>query len=434
MRSHLPKVLQRTMGRSLLGHVLEACRGLGPVTVIVGHQGAQVQAAFAEEPLTWVTQAEQKGTGHALQQLLPLWSDYLGKVLVLTGDAPLVTKGTLEQLIQSGSGLLTAQVENPTGYGRVFCEGGYVHAIVEEKDCTPAQRQHPIINGGIYCFSWPDLAPLLAKLTCNNKQGEYYLTEVFNYLSGVLALATEDPSEVLGVNDRLQLSQVGQILNQRILRHWLREGVSIVDLNNTTIEATVELSPDVLIEPGSHLKGHTFVATGATIGPGTLIENSRIGANSEILYSVVRDSQIGTRVMVGPYAHLRGNSMIGNDCRIGNFDELKNSQLESDTKCGHLSYLGDSTLGTGVNIGAGTITANFDGYRTHPTVIGDRVKTGANSVLVAPVTIGAGTNIAAGSTITEDVPPHSLAIARSRQVVKTNWKPRHLRPETENPE
>ncbi|WP_287127547.1 bifunctional UDP-N-acetylglucosamine diphosphorylase/glucosamine-1-phosphate N-acetyltransferase GlmU [Candidatus Cyanaurora vandensis] len=424
MRSALPKVLQRVMGRTLLGHVLNAVAGLGEVTVIVGHGAQTVQAAFQDQPLTWVHQLDQRGTGHALQQLLVPWRDYQGQVLVVNGDAPLLLPETLARLLAvSGPALLVAEVPEPTGYGRVFCEGTQVQAIVEEKEGTPTQRLHRLVNAGAYSFPWSDLVPRLEQLTCNNRQREYYLTDVFQGWAGVTAVLATDPQEVFGVNDRRQLSQVGQVLNRRVLDYWLDAGVQIVDPASTTIESTVQLAPDVTIEPGTHLKGATTIAQGARLGPGSLIEHSTVGVNSEVLYSVVRDTQLGTGVIVGPYAHLRGQTVIGDYCRIGNFVELKHTQMGNHTACAHLSYLGDSTVGNRVNIGAGTITANYDGRDKHQTTIADGVKTGSHTVLIAPVQVGENSTIAAGSTISEDVPPATLAIARARQVNKPGWKP-----------
>ncbi len=431
MRSPLAKVLHPVLGRTLFGHVLAACRGLGDVYGIIGHQAEQVKAAFTDEAITWIYQYQQKGTGHALQQLLEPLCDFKGRLLVINGDAPLITTVMLEKLVAADTTtLLTANLPDPKGYGRVFCENGYVQKIIEERDCTAEQRQHQLCNGGVYCFDWPIVAPLLAALDANNAQGEYYLTDVFKSLQGVQSVEVADWHEVLGVNDRLQLSQAGQVLNQRILDQWLYAGVTIVDPATTTIEATVALAAEVVIEPGSHLRGATRIAAGAVIGPGSLLVNSQIGARTEVLYSVVRDSQIGADVIVGPYAHIRAGSQIADQCRIGNFVEIKNTVMGEKTKCAHLSYLGDSTLGQGVNIGAGTITANYDGFQKNQTVLEDGVSTGANSVLFAPLTVGEDSVIAAGSVITEDVPPQSLAIARSRQQIKENWqpKPRPVKP------
>lgn len=423
MRSQLPKVMHTVMGRTLLGHVLKASAPLGPATVIVGHGAEAVIQAHADPQIQWVYQREQKGTGHALQQLLEPWQDYQGRVLVINGDAPLVTTQTLTTLAEVPLALVTATLQDPTGYGRVFCKGAIVQQIIEEKDCTPAQKLEQRINAGVYGFSWPELARALAQLTCNNAQGEYYLTEVFDHLKGVVAIAAQEPTEVLGVNDRLQLAQVGHVLRERITHYWLRAGVTIVDPVTTTIEDTVVLNPDVVIEPGSHLKGQTTIEAGAKIGPGSLIEHSHIGRNAEILYSVVRYATIGPETTVGPYAHLRQGAQTGAGCRVGNFVEIKNSHLGDQTNCAHLSYLGDSTLGRGVNIGCGTVTANYDGRDKHRTIIEDHAKTGSNSVLVAPITIGTGATVGAGSVITKDVPAGSLAVARARQLIKLNWKP-----------
>jgi bifunctional UDP-N-acetylglucosamine pyrophosphorylase/glucosamine-1-phosphate N-acetyltransferase len=319
--------------------------------------------------------------------------------------------------------ILSALLTNPQGYGRVFRDSNcVVQKIVEDKDCTPNQRENNRVNAGIYCFRWPDLANTLPHLQANNAQKEYYLTDAVTQVGKVMAVDVEDDQEILGINDRLQLANANDILQRRIKEKWLLAGVTLINPASITIDETVELQPDVIIEPQTHLRGKTIIQAGSRIGPGSLIENSELGENVTVQYSVVTDSIIQSQTRIGPYAHLRGHAEVGIGCRIGNFVELKNTQLGDRTNVAHLSYLGDTTTGTQVNVGAGTITANYDGVKKHRTIIGDRTKTGSNSVLVAPITVGNDVYIAAGSTVTENVPDDSLVIARSRQVVKPDWK------------
>ncbi|MEO0410087.1 MAG: bifunctional UDP-N-acetylglucosamine diphosphorylase/glucosamine-1-phosphate N-acetyltransferase GlmU, partial [Cyanobacteria bacterium P01_A01_bin.135] len=372
---------------------------------------------------------EQLGTGHAVQQVIPQLEGFQGDLLVLNGDVPLLRPETLQRLLETHqvqgneATILTAQLSNPKGYGRVFCDGqNVVTQIIEHRDCTKAQRQNPRINAGVYCFRWDALKAALPKLQTNNDQQEYYLTDVIAMMSPVMAVDVEDPGEILGINDRVQLATAYDILQTRIRERWMRGGVTLVDPNSITIDDTVDIEPDVVIEPQTHLRGSSVVKTGCHIGPGTLVENSTLGEGVTVLYSVIRDSAVSVHSRVGPYAHLRGNAQVGEGCRIGNFVELKQTTLGEKTNVAHLSYLGNATLGQQVNIGAGTITANYDGVNKHETTIGDRSKTGSNSVLVAPITLGADVTVAAGSTVTEDVPDDALVVARSRQTVKPGWR------------
>jgi bifunctional UDP-N-acetylglucosamine pyrophosphorylase/glucosamine-1-phosphate N-acetyltransferase len=435
MKSRLPKVLHELGGRSLLGHVLKCAATLQPerLLVIVGYGSDQVRAALAQQDLTFVEQTEQLGTGHAVQQIIPHLQDFEGDVLVLNGDVPLLRPQTLESLLKThqehgnAATILTAQMAEPKGYGRVFCEEGdratpLVTRIIEDRDCTPEQRQNRRINTGIYCFRWLDLARALPQLQTDNDQQEYYLTDVVKFMSPVMAVDVADEQEILGINDRLQLATAAEILQTRIKSGWMAAGVTLIDPQSITIDDTVQIEPDVIIEPQTHLRGQTVIATGSRIGPGSLVENSEIGENVTVRYSVITDSAVQAKTKIGPYAHLRGHVAVGQGCRVGNFVELKNSTLGDRTNVAHLSYLGDTTAGTQVNVGAGTITANYDGVKKHKTVIGDRTKTGSNSVLVAPITIGSDVNIAAGSTLTEDVPDQCLVIARARQVLKPGWR------------
>lgn len=432
MKSSLPKVLHTLGGRSLIERVLDSCQSIAPSRrlVIVGYQGEQVRQALKEKSgLEFVDQAQQLGTGHAVQQLLPHLQEFTGDLLVLNGDVPLLRPETLEQLLQihkthqNAVTLLTAHLPNPQGYGRVFCDGNnLVRQIVEDRDCSAAQKQNHRINAGIYCFNWQKLAEVLPKLSANNDQQEYYLTEVVNYLHPVMAVDVEDYREINGINDRKQLATAYEILQTRIKDDWMAAGVTIIDPASVTIDDTVVLDADTIIEPQTHLRGNTTIGSGSRIGPGTLIENTQIGENVTVLYSVIVNSQVGAGCCIGPYAHFRGQVQVGEICRIGNFVELKKTTLGTKTNVAHLSYLGDATLGDRVNVGAGTITANYDGVKKHPTHIGNGTKTGANSVLVAPVTLGEEVTVAAGSVITRDVPDGALAIARERQKTIEDWR------------
>lgn len=432
MKSQLPKVLHPLGGSSLVERVLACAESVQPQRrlVIVGYGGEQVQQALAHLPaVEFVEQAEQLGTGHAIQQVMPHLQGFQGSLLVLNGDVPLLRPQTLTALLQThethgnAATILTAQMPDPKGYGRVFCnDQNIVTQIVEDRDCTPAQRQNRRVNAGIYCFDWEALAQVLPTLQANNQQQEYYITDAVNFLSPVMAVDVEDHQEIFGINDRKQLSAAYQILQNRVKDAWMRAGVTLIDPDSITIDDTVQLGADLVIEPQTHLRGQTQIGSGCRIGPGSLIENSQIGENVTVLYSVISDSQVKANCRIGPYAHLRGHAEIGSGCRIGNFVELKQAKLGERTNVAHLSYLGDASLGKQVNVGAGTITANYDGAKKHRTQIGDRSKTGSNTVLVAPITIGQDVTIAAGSTVTEDVPDDCLVVARARQVVKPGWR------------
>jgi bifunctional UDP-N-acetylglucosamine pyrophosphorylase/glucosamine-1-phosphate N-acetyltransferase len=431
MKSDLPKVLHSLAGRSLVERVLDSCLLLNPERqiVIIGYRGENVKQALNHRTdVEFVEQTKQLGTGHAVQQLLPHLQGYTGDLLILNGDAPLLRPESLQQLVEThtrennAATLLTAHLPHPHGYGRVFCNGNsLVNQIIEERDCTDAQRQNRRVNAGIYCFNWQILAEILPKLSTNNDQQEYYLTEVVDYLNPVMAVDVEDYLEISGINDRQQLATAYDILQARIKDGWMKAGVTMINPDSITIDETVRLEPDVIIEPQTHLRGNTSIAAGSRIGPGSLIENSQIGENVTVLYSVVNNSQVKGNTTIGPYAHLRGEVQVAEKCRIGNFVELKKTTLGEKTNVAHLAYLGDATLGDRVNVGAGTITANYDGVNKHPTKIGSGTKTGANSVMVAPVTLGEDVTVAAGSVVTKDVPDGCLVIARSRQKEIKDW-------------
>jgi bifunctional UDP-N-acetylglucosamine pyrophosphorylase / glucosamine-1-phosphate N-acetyltransferase len=437
MKSRMPKVLHGFGGRTLVGHVLHALQKteVNQVQVVIGHGAEAVEANLSGQGVGIIYQHDQKGTGHAVQQVAPALQNFTGTLLVVNGDMPLITPQTIQQLLDrhhsegAKASLVTARLADPTGYGRVFLKSdGSIERIIEHRDCTPEERLHPLVNAGVYCFDWQTLWPILKNLSNNNDQGEYYLTDVIAQLAPAFALEIEDEREILGVNNRLQLAEVAEIYYQRILQHWMLEGVTILDPRSTTIEDTVQLEPDVVIEPQTHLRGTTVIRSGASLGPNSLIVDSEIGAESVVRYSVIERSRTGSQCAIGPYSHIRDGAVIGDHCRIGNFVEIKKSTLGNHTNSSHLSYLGDATLGERVNIGAGTITANYDGFRKNPTIIGNGTKTGSNSVLIAPITLGENVNVGAGSVVTKDVPDGALVVARAKQVVKENWKPKNLIP------
>jgi bifunctional UDP-N-acetylglucosamine pyrophosphorylase/glucosamine-1-phosphate N-acetyltransferase len=431
MKSDLPKVLQPLAGATLVERVLRSCEPLAPERrlLIVGHQAERVEQSLAHHAgLEFVLQQPQNGTGHAVQQLIAPLNGFEGDLLVLNGDVPLIQPHTLAELLEahrrSGAAvtLLSARLEDPTGYGRVFADAeGRVSAIVEHRDCSEEQRANPLTNAGIYCFHWPRLAAVLPGLTTDNDQGELYLTDTVALLEPAMHREVANSDEILGINDRLHLAQCEAVLQQRLREHWMREGVTFTDPASCTLSDGSRFGRDVIVDPQCHFRGDVVIGDRCRIGPGCLIENSELAEDVEVLLSVVRDARVAKGCAIGPYAQLRARAVLGEDCRIGNFVEVKNSTLAAGVKANHLSYLGDAELGASVNVGAGTITANFDGVHKHRTVIGAGSKTGANSVLVAPIVLGEGVTVAAGSTLTNDVPTGALALGRARQVVKEGW-------------
>jgi bifunctional UDP-N-acetylglucosamine pyrophosphorylase/glucosamine-1-phosphate N-acetyltransferase len=431
MKSDLPKVLQPLAGSTLVERVLSSCEHLGPQRrlLIVGHQAERVQQSLAaHQGAEFVLQQPQNGTGHAVQQLLSPLAGFDGELLVLNGDVPLLRPETLDRLLQrhrsSGAAvtLLTARLADPSGYGRVFADAeGRVSAIVEHRDCSEMQRANNLTNAGIYCFDWRKLAEVLPRLSTDNDQGELYLTDTVAMLTPAMHMEVADSNEILGINDRLHLAQCEAVLQQRLREHWMREGVTFTDPASCTLSEATRFGRDVVVEPQCHFRGTAVVGDRCRIGPGCLIENSSLADDVEVLHSVLRDSKVARGCAIGPFAQLRIQAVLGENCRIGNFVEVKNSDLAAGVKANHLSYLGDADVGADVNIGAGTITANYDGVHKHRSVIGAGSKTGANSVLVAPIQLGEGVTVAAGSTLTEDVPAGALALGRARQVVKQNW-------------
>lgn len=435
-KSERSKLLHSLAGRPLGDYIVRTALGAGPETLlmVIGHDAASVRETLARPGLKFVEQKQQLGTGHALMIARPQLEKCSGStVVVVVGDAPLLRAETLRALVaahqkaRATASVLTMRLDQPRGYGRIVrSSGARVRAIVEEKLCTPAQRRIKEVSSGILCFSRPDLLRHLDKLSDKNPQKEYLLTDlvkIFNrYRKNVVAFPVADSREVLGVNDRVELAQMERILRMRKAETLMRDGVTIVNPEATYIDADVEVGNDTLIEPGVSLLGKTRVGRGCTIRVYSTLSDTALGDRVMVRpFTVVTGCEIGSDVLLGPFANLHHGAVIGGNVRIGNFVEVKNSRVGQGSKAAHLTYLGDATLGQQVNIGAGTVTCNYDGKKKNPTNIEDGVFIGSGSMLVAPVRIGEGSYVAAGSTITEDVPPESLAIGRARQVNKEGW-------------
>lgn len=439
MRSKTPKVLHPLCGQPLLSHILNAlgAAGVSRRIVVVGHQAEAVQTAMESEygagTLEYALQAEQKGTGHAVQMVEPLLSPFTGTILVLPGDAPLLTAEILSNLLNAHNArsaaatVLTAVLPNDAGaYGRILRDShGDVAAIVEAKDALPEQLALREINTGVYAFSGKLLFRALRDLRPNNAQGELYLTDVIGLLKEagetVAAVVSPDAEVILGVNTRVELAEIGAKLRFRLLKNLMLSGVTITDPHTTYIDATVEIGTDSTIHPFTHLLGKTRIGEECVIGPHSHITSSTIGDRVQARFCVMDSVVVEEDSRLGPYTHLRPGSHIGKRARLGNFVETKATILGDGVSVGHLTYLGDATVGEGTNIGGGTITCNYDGYQKSRTVIGARNFIGSHTALVAPVTLGDDAFTAAGSVITEDVPADTLAVARERQVNKEGW-------------
>jgi len=436
MKSKLYKVLHPVLGRPMVQHVIDEVKGsqLDGIVTVVGHGAEQVKERIGDKS-KFVLQEEQLGTGHACMQAEDLLKDKEGTTIVVCGDTPLITKETYQSLFeyhekeQAKATILTAKAPNPFGYGRVIRdEQNEVKRIVEHKDASDEELLIDEINTGTYCFDNQALFQALKKVTNENAQGEYYLPDVIEILQGssekVAAFISPDFDETLGINDRIALSTAEKVMKKRINERHMRNGVSIIDPNHTYIEPDVVIEQDVVIYPGTIISGQSIIKEDAQIGPHSEIKNCYIGKETVIKQSVARDSKIGNRVAVGPYAHIRPEAAISDDAKIGNFVELKKAQIGEKSKVPHLSYIGDADIGSHVNVGCGTITVNYDGKNKYLTTIEDDAFIGCNSNLVAPVTIGEGSFVAAGSTITKDVPKDSLSIARERQTNKDGYAKR----------
>lgn len=433
MRSKLPKVLHKVGGKAMLQHVLDAADAAGAAEkiVIVGH-GAELAESMVGEQGKIVLQAEQLGTGHAVMQTKDALADFTGTVMILCGDTPLLDGEELKKFyeahVQSGAAatVLTAFMDNPFGYGRIVRDAdGNVQGIVEEKDADAQQKLIKEINTGIYCLECPLMFDVLATLTCDNAQGEYYLTDVLTKLNEagkkVGGVVTEDSDMVMGINSRRQLAEAESVMRVRILNKLMDEGVTIMDPASTFIESSVKIGRDTVIYPFTWLEGSTEIGEDCEIGPNVRLTNVEVGNGTHLQFVYGHDCKVCDEVTAGPYVHLRPDTVIGNKVKIGNFVEVKNSNVGTGTKLPHLTYIGDSDIGSGVNMGCGCITVNYDGKKKHRTVIEDNAFVGCNTNLVAPVTVKAGCYIGAGSTITKEVPENSLGIARAKQKNIEGW-------------
>ncbi len=431
MRSSLPKVLQPLAGRPLLGHVIATAKKLNAnnIITIYGHGGALVQQAFAAEQIDWVEQAEQLGTGHAVQMTLPVLKNE-GMSLILSGDVPCVTQDTLQRLLdasqETGIGLVTLTLPDASGYGRIVRDNGAIQAIVEHKDASDEQRQIKEINTGIYCVSNAKLHEWLPKLSNDNAQGEYYLTDIVAMaLADGMTVASVEPTlafEVEGVNDRVQLAALEREFQAFQAKSLMQQGVHLIDPSRFDLRGDLTVGKDVRIDINVIIEGDVTLGDNVEIGAGCVIKNTTIAAGTKVQpYSVFENAVVGENVQIGPFARLRPGAKLANEVHIGNFVEVKNSSVGVGSKANHFTYLGDAEIGAGSNIGAGTITCNYDGANKFKTVIGDAAFIGSNSSLVAPVTIGNGATVGAGSVITRDVADHSLAFERSKQLVKENY-------------
>lgn len=445
MRSRTtPKVLHTLAGRAMVGHVVEAARRLDPedLIVVVGHGRDKVTGHLAalDPAARVVVQEEQNGTGHAVRVALEgLAADDRepdGVVLVTCGDTPLLTAESLSALVETHSRegnavtVLSAVVPDPAGYGRIVRENtpdglGSVTAIVEHKDATAAQRAITEINSGVYAFDGKLLRDALARITAHNSQGEEYLTDTLHVLREaghrVGATAAVDHREILGVNDRVQLAQARRVFNDRLVEAAMRSGVTVVDPATTWIDVDVTFEPDAVVHPNTQLHGATSIAAEAEVGPNCTLRDTTVGAGAHVYNTTSDGAEIGPEATVGPYTYLRPGTRLARGAKAGGFVEMKNVDVGAGSKVPHLSYVGDATIGEGVNIGAATIFVNYDGVDKHHTIVGDHARVGSDTMLIAPVEIGDGAYTAAGSAITEDVPPGAMAVARGRQRNVDGW-------------
>lgn len=432
MRSQLPKVLQPLAGRPLLGHVIETAKQLQAENIITifGHGGDLVKQAFAHENVKWVEQTEQLGTGHAVKVTLPVLPQD-GISLILSGDVPCVQQSTLQRLVdastETGIGLVTLTLEDSTGYGRIVRKDNKIQAIVEHKDASEEQRQIKEINTGIYCVSNAKLHEWLPKLSNDNAQGEYYLTDIVAMaLADGMEIASIQPElafEVEGVNDRIQLAALEREFQNHQAKQLMQQGVHLIDPSRFDLRGQLTVGQDVRIDINVIIEGACTFGDNVEIGAGCIIKNTSIAAGTKVQpYSVFDHAIVGENVHIGPFARLRPGAKLANDVHIGNFVEVKNTSIGVASKANHFAYLGDAEIGSESNIGAGTITCNYDGANKHKTIIGDQAFVGTNNSLVAPVKIGNGATTGAGSVITHDVADNSLAFERAKQISKENYQ------------
>lgn len=432
MVSEKPKVLHEVAGKAMLDYVIDASKdaGIDDIAVVVGYKADVVRAALPEGVLAY-EQRDQLGTGHAVMQALPFLDNFDGNVLILVGDAPLIRGETLTGLIQIhedgdfAATVLTAIFDNPTGYGRIVKEGDELVRIVEQKDASETEAAIKEINAGMYCFDAKALRESLSKITNNNAQQEYYLTDTIEILRKdglkVGSYPTPDVDDIAAVNSRVQLAQIAEIMKKRINTAHMNAGVTIIDLQSTYLSPDTKIGKDTVVYPGVITEGKVVIGENCIIGHNSRIVNSTISDNVDIQISTILESTVGEGSHIGPYAYLRPNSRIGKDVKVGDFVEVKNAEMKDGAKASHLTYIGDAEVGRNVNLGCGTVFVNYDGVNKFKTVVEDNCFIGCNTNLVSPVTVKEGSYVAAGSTITEDVPGESLAVARARQINKEGY-------------
>ena len=433
MKSDMPKVIHKVNGIPMITKIIDTLSGLNPEEniLILGHKKEEVLKVVGEN-CDYVLQTEQLGTGHAVIQAKEKLKGYDGDVMILCGDTPLLRESTLKSLYEyhkeSGAvtTILTSIYENPFGYGRIVKEDGLVKAIVEEKEASEEIKKIKEVNAGVYCFNSKELFKALDKIDNNNEKGEYYLTDVIGIQVSenkkVQSFILEDKMEILGVNSKVELAQAGKVLRDRKNRELMEEGVILIDPETTYVEESVKVGRDTVLYPGVVLQGKTVIGENCEIIGNSRIIDSVLGNNIRVESSVIEESILEDGVTMGPFAHIRPKSLLKEKVHIGNFVEVKKSTLEKGVKAGHLTYLGDAQVGENTNIGAGTITCNYDGVNKSKTVIGKDAFIGSDSMLVAPVNIGEKALIGAGSVITKGVPSNSLAVSRSKQIIKTDWR------------
>jgi bifunctional UDP-N-acetylglucosamine pyrophosphorylase/glucosamine-1-phosphate N-acetyltransferase len=436
MKSKRAKVLHRAGGLTLIGHVVQTSTGITPaehVTVVVGHQAEEVKAVLATSGVRFAEQSEQKGTGHAVMMCREALAAQGGFVVVLYGDCPLLSLATLKELVdrqaasEAAATLITTRLPDPTGYGRlIFGERGELHSIVEQKAATPEQLAIDLINSGIYCFRADLLWKHINEIRPNNPAREYYLTDIVEILNRaghrVEAMEVANSEELLGINTRVELAAVDKLFRERKVRELMLEGVTIEKPETVTIDSGVRIGGDSIVEPFAQILGRTEIGEDCRIGACSIVANSTLAERVHVApFTSIADSVVEADVHIGPFARLRNGNRVAKGAHIGNFVELKNTQFGAGAKANHLAYLGDAEIGGKVNIGAGTITCNFDGIQKHRTHIGKDAFIGSNSTLVAPIEIGDGSYVGAGSVITDPVPAEALALGRGRQVVKEGW-------------
>ena len=431
MVSNLPKVLHRVSGETLLNRIINTSKKLNPdkIFVVIGHKSDLVKESLLKDNnVEIVLQEPQLGTGHAVQVLAKELNDFKGNLLILNGDVPLIRAKSLKELLKLHSSrdadvsIITTEKENPFGYGRVFKKDNFIEKIIEEKDCSLHEKQNKLINAGIYCFNWEKLSKIINELKTDNKQKEFYITDTISLLDKAISYEILDEEEIQGVNNRVNLAKCEKILQRRIKTKHMLNGVTFINPESSSVSEESEIGIDVIIEANSHIRGASKVSDNCVIGPNTFLENTSIKKNSNIVNTTIFNSKIMENVNIGPYSHIRPGTNIASNSKVGNFVEIKNSHISQSVKINHLSYVGDSNIGKFTNVGAGTITANYDGIKKNITNIGEYCSIGSNSVLIAPITLGDSVTIGAGSVINKTVKSNSLAISRVKQLNIDNWK------------